>query len=99
MAKPTKKETPENKTESTSDTKKFWKFTRQHRLFVGAIFVLFSIALLVAFVSFFIYGHEDQSTLQLLADRGEKSKNWLGKFGAIISDFFIYILIGIFLQM
>ncbi len=46
--------------------------------------------MLVAFISFFIYGHEDQSTLQLLAERGEKSKNWLGKFGAIIADFFIY---------
>ncbi len=90
MAKSTKKETSENKTENASETKKFWKVTRQQKLLVGAIFVLFSIALLVAFVSFFIYGHEDQSTLQLLADRGEKSKNWLGKFGAIISDFFIY---------
>ena len=90
MAKSTKKENPENKSEISSENKKFWKMTRQHKLFVGAVFVLLSIALLVAFVSFFIYGHEDQSTLRMLAERGEKSKNWLGKFGAIVADLFIY---------
>jgi len=90
MAKSIKKEPSENKAENASENKKSWKITRQHKLFIGSIFVLFSIALLVAFISFFIYGHEDQSTLQLLAERGEKSKNWLGKFGAIIADFFIY---------
>jgi S-DNA-T family DNA segregation ATPase FtsK/SpoIIIE len=90
MAKSTKKESSENKAENASENKKPWKISRQHKLFIGSIFVLFSIALLVAFISFFIYGHEDQSTLQLLAERGEKSKNWLGKFGAIIADFFIF---------
>ncbi|MBK8601367.1 MAG: DNA translocase FtsK [Flavobacterium sp.] len=90
MAKSIKKEPSENKAENASENKKSWKITRQHKLFIGSVFVLFSIALLVAFISFFIYGHEDQSTLQLLAERGEKSKNWLGKFGAIIADFFIY---------
>ncbi len=84
------KQTSENKAENASENKKSWKITRQHKLFIGSTFILFSIALLVAFISFFIYGHEDQSTLQLLAERGEKSKNWLGKFGAIIADFFIY---------
>ncbi len=84
------KQTSENKAENASENKKSWKISRQHKLFIGSLFVLFSIALLVAFISFFIYGHEDQSTLQLLAERGEKSKNWLGKFGAIIADFFIY---------
>ena len=90
MAKSTKKENSEDKLDSSSENKKIWKVTRQHKLFVGAVFVLLSIALLVAFVSFFIYGHEDQSTLQMLTDRGEKSKNWLGKFGAIVAHFFIY---------
>lgn len=82
------KEKPEKNSEN--ETKKPWKISRQHKLFAGALLVLFSIALLLAFVSFFIYGHEDQSTLTMLAERGEKSKNWLGKFGAILSDFFIY---------
>ena len=95
MAKSTKKDTSETNTENSTETKKSWRISRQHKLFIGSVFVLISIALLVAFVSFFIYGHEDQSTLQLLAERGEKSKNWLGKFGAIVSDFFIYKGLGV----
>lgn len=90
MAKTTKKETTDKNSEDQATTKKSWRITRQHKLLLGSMFVLFSIALFVAFVSFFVYGHEDQSTIHLLAERGEKSKNWLGKFGAILSDFFIY---------
>lgn len=95
MAKSNKKENNEKNTDGTSPVKKNWKITRQQKLFVGSLFMLLSIAMFVAFVSFFIYGHEDQSTLQSLADRGEKSKNWLGKFGAIIADFFIYKGFGV----
>jgi S-DNA-T family DNA segregation ATPase FtsK/SpoIIIE len=90
MAKTTKKDTADKNSEDQATTKKSWRISRQHKLLVGSMFVLFSIALFVAFVSFFVYGHEDQSTIHLLAERGEKSKNWLGKFGAILSDFFIY---------
>jgi len=90
MAKTTKKDTADKNSEDQAATKKSWRITRQHKLLIGSVFVLFSIALFVAFVSFFVYGHEDQSTIHLLAERGEKSKNWLGKFGAILSDFFIY---------
>ncbi len=95
MAKSTKKDTTESNIETPTDSKKSWRISRQHKLFIGSVFVLISIALLVAFVSFFIYGHEDQSTLRLIAERGEKSKNWLGKFGAIVSDFFIYKGLGV----
>ncbi len=95
MAKSIKKDTSETNTENSTDAKKSWRISRQPKLFIGSVFVLISIALLVAFVSFFIYGHEDQSTLHLLAERGEKSKNWLGKFGAIVSDFFIYKGLGV----
>lgn len=89
MAKTTKKET-DLKADGKLDAKKSWKVTRQHKLLLGSILVLFSIALLLAFISFFIYGHEDQSTLDTLADRAEKSQNWLGKFGAVLADFFIF---------
>lgn len=90
MAKTTKKETVANKAEDQTASKKPWRISRQYKLLIGSVFVLFSIALLVAFVSFFIYGQADQSTIHLLAERGEKSKNWLGKFGAILADFFVY---------
>ncbi len=89
MAKAIKKEATDKKQDGQPE-KKPWRISRQHKLLIGSLFILFSIALFVAFVSFFVYGHEDQSTINLLADRAEKSKNWLGKFGAVLSDFFIY---------
>ncbi|MCZ8198746.1 MAG: DNA translocase FtsK [Flavobacterium sp.] len=88
MAKTSKKET-DKKTESTEKTP-FWKLSRQQKMLFGSLLVLFSIALLVSFISFFIYGQQDQSTLTELANREETSGNWLGKFGAVLADFFIY---------
>ena len=88
MAKTSKKET-DKKTESTEKTH-FWKLSRQQKMLFGSLLVLFSIALLVSFISFFIYGQQDQSTLTELASREETSGNWLGKFGAVLADFFIY---------
>jgi S-DNA-T family DNA segregation ATPase FtsK/SpoIIIE len=85
MAKTTK----ETSDKSAPSAKKSWKITRQHKMLVGALLILFAIALLVAFISFFIYGHEDQSAITTI-DRAEKVHNWLGKFGAILADFFVY---------
>jgi len=87
MAKTIKKETTDKKDNPVS--KKSWKVTRQHKLLLGSLLILFSIALLVAFISFFIYGHEDQSAVNSL-ERNEKVYNWLGKFGAILAHFFVY---------
>lgn len=83
------------KEKQTAPAQKPWKFNRRHQMLLGSILVLFSVALLLAFISFFIHGHEDQSTLNALADRGEKAHNWLGKFGAVLADFFIYRGFGI----
>ncbi|NHM08054.1 DNA translocase FtsK [Flavobacterium sp. CYK-4] len=94
MAK-TVKTAVEPKAEGKTESKKSWKFTRQHKMLLGSVLVLFSIALLLAFISFFIYGHEDQSTLGTLTDRAEKSQNWLGKFGAVLADFFIFKGFGV----
>ena len=94
MAKTIKKEAPE-KTDGTTETKKTWRITRQHKLLLGSLLVLLSIALLVAFISFFVFNHQDQSALTTLANRGEKVNNWLGKFGAITADFFIYKGFGV----
>jgi len=85
MAKTTK----DTSDKTAASAKKSFKITRQHKMLLGALFILFAIALLVAFISFFIYGHQDQSALTTL-DRSEKVHNWLGKFGAILADFFVY---------
>jgi len=89
MAKTIKKETTA-KTNATDKPKRSWKISRQQKMLFGSLLVLFSIALLVAFISFYIHGRDDQSAVQALGDRQEKVGNWLGKFGALLSDFFIY---------
>ncbi|NUY79550.1 DNA translocase FtsK [Flavobacterium sp. MAH-1] len=72
------------------DIKKKRKISRRHEILIGSLLVLLSVALLLSFVSFFIYWREDQSTLVSWADRSLKARNWLGKFGAWLADFFIF---------
>ncbi|HSD07135.1 DNA translocase FtsK [Flavobacterium sp.] len=95
MAKSTKKDTLDKKNESESNKLKPWELSKQNRIVLGALLVLFSIALLVAFVSFFIYGQIDQSAVYELTDRKEVVQNWLGKFGAYLADLFIYRGFGV----
>ncbi|HLF53211.1 DNA translocase FtsK [Flavobacterium sp.] len=90
MAKKIKAATSDKKNDSNSEGKKPWKIGRQHKILIGSLFVLFSIALLLAFISFFIHGQEDQSAVNELSDRSESVNNWLGKFGAFLADLFIY---------
>ncbi|MBF7090857.1 DNA translocase FtsK [Flavobacterium sp. ALJ2] len=90
MAKTTKKETVDNKNKSKSGAITSWKMTKQHNIVLGSLLVLFSVALLVAFISFYSYGQADQSALSALGDRSEPVQNWLGKFGASLADLLIY---------
>ncbi len=84
------KKTADKKEENSAGQKKTWQMKKQYKILIGSLFVLFSIALLFAFISFFIYGQEDQSAVLQLTDRNETVNNWLGKFGAFLADFFIY---------
>lgn len=95
MAKKVKSTTSNDKSDSKSVNKKTWEISKQHKIVLGCLLVLFSIALLVAFVSFFIYGHIDQSAVQELSNRKEIVQNWLGKFGAYLADLIIYRGFGI----
>ena len=90
MAKTTKKEPLDKKNNSKTEVNKSWEITKQHKIVLGCLLVLFSIALLVAFVSFYIYGQEDQSAVAELTDRTETVQNWLGKFGAFLADLIVY---------
>lgn len=87
MAKAAKSTTDKK---SVKAERKPFKITRQHKVVVGILLVLTAIAMLLSFVSFYIYGQADQSTLTALPDRSESAKNWLGKFGAVLADFFVY---------
>lgn len=96
MAK-TKKETVDKKTESKAAGVKSWKLSKQQKFVLGCLLILFSIALLVAFISFYVNGQwqTDQSAVSHLDDRGEVVQNWLGKFGAYLADLIVYRGFGI----
>jgi S-DNA-T family DNA segregation ATPase FtsK/SpoIIIE len=95
MAKSTKKEPLDKKSDTNPKGIKSWKITKQHKIVLGFLLVLFSIALFVAFVSFFIYGQIDQSAVSQLSNRKEEVQNWLGKFGAYLADLIVYKGFGI----
>jgi len=90
MAKTTKKEPLDKKTNSKTKAEKPWELAKQHKIVLGSLLILFSVALLVAFISFYIHGQEDQSAVDELTDRTETVQNWLGKFGAFLADIIVY---------
>ncbi|MGL2999440.1 DNA translocase FtsK [Flavobacterium sp. RSSB_23] len=95
MAKTSKKNTPETPSDTATPKVKFWELSKQNKLIIGSLLVLFSVGLLIAFVSFFLYGQEDQSAVNSITDRNEVVQNWLGKIGAFLADALIYKGFGI----
>ncbi|WP_428231817.1 DNA translocase FtsK [Flavobacterium sp.] len=97
MAKTTKKETVDKKNEPKTETLKSWRPNKQQRFVLGCLLVLFSISLLVAFISFYVNGQwqTDQSAVSQLGYRSEIVQNWLGKFGAYLADLLVYRGFGI----
>ncbi|MFH0894446.1 MAG: DNA translocase FtsK 4TM domain-containing protein [Bacteroidota bacterium] len=72
---------------------------RLHKI-VGLALILMSVYMLVAFTSFIFTWKADFSLTagswkELLSNNTILAHNWLGKFGAIISQLFIYNLFGI----
>lgn len=94
MAK-SKKETSGSTAEKPAAEKKKWALTRQHKVLIGVLFFLFSIALLLSFISYFLYWEFDQSELTAFNDRKEAVRNWLGKFGASLADIFLHRGFGV----
>ena len=95
MAKTIKKETAGKKNDADAAPKKSFKITRQHKVVFGCLLVLFAISLLLAFISFYIYGQYDQSAISELNDRSVTVQNWLGKFGAFLANIFVYKGFGV----
>ena len=81
------------KTKKTPRVPKFKKpdftLTKQHKIVLGSLLMLFAVSLFIAFISFFFTWEADQSELGQLT-RASETKNWMQKFGANISHFFIY---------
>lgn len=78
-------------------TKQGSRFTlsKQNKIILGSLLMLFSIALFFSFISFFFNWQDDQSLLSEFKDRNEQANNLLNKFGASISHFFMYKGFGI----
>ncbi len=89
-----KKKARTKKTDSKS--RKFsLNLNRQQKVVLGSFLMLFGLALIVAFISFLFNWQADQSILGEFDNREIEARNWLSKFGATISDFFIYKGFGI----
>ncbi|WP_333696222.1 DNA translocase FtsK [Flavobacterium sp.] len=87
-----------NKKENTDNSKinsKIGKPTQQQKFLLGIVFILFSVALFLSMVSFFIYWKQDQSAVSILSDRTVGVNNWLGKLGAYLAHLFLYKGFGI----
>ena len=94
MAKTTKKANTVNN-ESEADSKIIKGLSRQYIVILGALLLLFSVALALSFVSFYIYGQQDQSAVDELGLRSIEVRNWLGKFGAYLAHLFVYQGFGV----
>src|SRR5690554_4261470 len=62
---------------------------------IATLLLLFSLALLLSFISYFTSGAYDQSIVGELNDRSLEPKNWVGKLGAWLSHQFIFSGFGI----
>ncbi len=69
--------------------------SRPHKIIIGSLLMLFSVAMFISFISYFFTWKQDQSEVLEFADRQAATQNLLSKFGALISDFFIYHGFGI----
>jgi S-DNA-T family DNA segregation ATPase FtsK/SpoIIIE len=94
MAKATKKAST-SKNDSTTGTPKKGALSRQQKVIFGSLLLLFSVALALSFVSFYIYGQQDQSAVYELGNRSVEVRNWLGKFGALLANIFVYEGFGV----
>jgi S-DNA-T family DNA segregation ATPase FtsK/SpoIIIE len=90
MAKSVKKESIGKNKSTVSRDFKQWELTKQQKFVIGVLLVLLAVAFLLAFISFYIYGQEDQNAVNELTSRSESVQNWLGKIGAYLSNLIVY---------
>ncbi len=84
---------------STKKTKskpiRSFKLSKQQQVVLGSFFMLFGLALTLAFASYFLNWKTDQSILVDLSNRDKEAANILSKFGAGLSNFFVYKGFGV----
>jgi S-DNA-T family DNA segregation ATPase FtsK/SpoIIIE len=94
-----KSEQEEEALEETQSTGSFFKDRRFH-IVLGAFIIIFTMGLLVGFVSYLFTGNNDQSVIESLGtatvdENGKEIENVLGIFGAYFSYVFLYQWFGI----
>ena len=88
--------TKKNITKTTKRTlKERFTLSRQQKVVFGTFLFFLGIALFFAFLSFFYNWKIDQSEISQFTNRNTTPKNWLSKFGAEVSHFFIFRGFGI----
>ncbi|MDO6491033.1 MULTISPECIES: FtsK/SpoIIIE family DNA translocase [unclassified Cellulophaga] len=90
MAKKTTK-----KKAATPKQKRSIGLSKQNKILLGSVIMLFAIALFFSFTSFYFTWQDDQSLLSEFANRNEQAKNLLNKFGASIGHLFLYKGFGV----
>ena len=71
------------------------KLSKKNWVVLGSFLLFFGVSLIFAFLSYLFTWQEDQSSLGSSDKLTEQPENWLSRFGASISDFFIYDGFGI----
>lgn len=89
------KKTTEKAADKATTEKRPWRVSRKNKVIFGIFFFLFSVAMLLSFVSYFLYWQADQSSVSQLSDRTAEVQNWLGKFGAYIAHIFLHKGFGV----
>ncbi len=69
--------------------------SRQQKVVFGSFLFFLGIGLFFAFISFFYNWKIDQSEISQFYTRASSPKNWLSKFGATVSHFFIFRGFGV----
>ncbi len=94
--KTAKKSTRRSTKSKPKTTKKInLRLSKQNKIVLGSLLMLVSIALFIAFISYFFNWRLDQSQLVDFTERNAQVENLMSKFGASISHFMIYKGVGI----
>jgi S-DNA-T family DNA segregation ATPase FtsK/SpoIIIE len=98
-----KKPEKERKSKSAKSTSRFnFDFIKDPRfnLAIGFFFLITSLYLFTAFLSYLFTGKADQSVIEALwstniVESGREVENWLGLYGAVTSHFLIFKWLGV----
>ena len=72
-----------------------FKLSKQQKVILGSFLLLFGVALIFSFVSYFFTWQADQSNIGDVVNPVSESQNWLNTFGANVGHIFIYNGFGI----